>query len=100
MTDYAPIAVACSDLFWAQECYLENKPCFLNSIWLLLRLIGNLLGQTIIVDMWININATNSEEIQKMPLMAAAIIEVPKDKTTALTFVIWLEAFENLFAQN
>ena len=100
MADYAPIAIACSDFFLAQECYLENKPCSLKSSCLLLRLIGNLPGQTIIVDMWININATNSEEIQKMPLMAAAIIEVPKDKTRALTFVIWLEAFENLFRQN
>ena len=52
--------------------------------------------------MWFNINATNREEIQKTELMAAAIIEVPvpKDKTTALTFVIWLETFQNLFTQN
>lgn len=81
---------------------LLREQSWLKSLAPITPVLATYLAQTIIVGMGININATNTEEIQKMELMTSAIIEVPvsKGKTQALTFVIWLETFQNLFAQN
>lgn len=90
MADYATIEIA--SVF---RCSLSSGMFLSEQSWLkplapIAPVFGNLLAQTIIVGRGININATNSEEIQKMELMTSAIIEVPvsKDKTTALIFVI------------
>lgn len=62
-----------SDMFSAEECYSENMSCWLKIIGSYCAGFDNLLAQTVIVGMRINIDATNSEETQMMPeLMAAA----------------------------
>ena len=57
----------------AEECYSETQVMLTKIVGSYCVIFDDLLAQAIIVGMWININATNSKETQRMPeLMAAA----------------------------